>query len=131
MRARSRDNLTLVEIDTHPDTKELLGMLPEVESQQAEVHLRSARIWSAQQNEKAKGKLQAATKALGELDLSLARGILRKIDVSILKEPELARYDELLLAVEARAIELEEIQSRLPPSPPGDKQSRSKRFWKR
>lgn len=128
--ARADKHMALLSISADSETEELLGVLPERESRQAKVHLHGARMWRARQNEKARAKLQAANQALNELDLILARGILRKIDHAILEPPELARYDELLLAVEARAVEIEDIERRLPPSPPSDKQSRRNRFWR-
>lgn len=129
-RARAHDNKAILEFDTDPETKSLLSLLPEREARQAEVHLKSARIWRAKQNQKAQGKLDAACKALDELDVVLARGILRKIDTAVLDESELGRYDEVLLAVAARGMELDEIESRLPENPPGKEEHRSRRFWR-
>lgn len=129
--ARANDYGALLSIDADPQTRLLLGILSEGESRSAEIHLRGARVWRSRQNDKARSKLEAAGKALEELDLVLARGILRKIDSDVLDQSELARYDELLLAVEARAVELEDIQSGLPPLPADDKRGRRRRFWKR
>lgn len=112
--ARAHDHKALLRIDADPETVSLLSLLPERESAQAMTHLEGARIWRAKRNRKAQQKLDSAATALSELDLVLARGILRKIDSEVLGAEELARYDELLLAIEARAMELEEIQSRLP-----------------
>lgn len=122
--ARAHDNKALVAIDDDAETRSLLGMLPARESRQAVTHLDGARIWQARRNRKALDKIDAAGKALDELDLTLAKGILGKIDPSILGESELARYDELLLAIEARAMELDEIQARLPEGPVETKQRR-------
>jgi len=129
--ARAHDNKSLLTIALDPETEEILSVLPQRELRQAEVHLEAARIWQVTQNEKAKRKLDAANEAIGRLDIPLARGVLRKIDAAVLDQPELDRYDELLLAVEARAVELEEIEGQLPPTPPADKQSRQRRFWRR
>jgi hypothetical protein len=129
--ARAHDNKSLLTIALDPETERTLAVLPQRELRQAEVHLESARIWQVTQNEKAKRKLDAASKAIDGLDISLARGVLRKIDAGVIDEPELVRYDELVLAVESRAVELEEIEGRLPPTPPKDTRSRQKRFWRR
>lgn len=129
--ARAHDYRALLAVDADPETEGLLSLVSERESLQARQHLRGARIWRAQQIEKAKRKLDAAQTALSDFDLALARGILRKIDSSILDEQLMVRYDELLLAVEARSVELEDIQSRLPSSPPDQKGNPRKRFWKR
>ena len=129
--ARAHDNKSLLTIALDPETVELLAVLPQRELRQAEVHLEAARIWQVTQNEKAKRKLDAANKAIDSLDIPLARGVLRKIDPDVLDETELDRYDELLLSVEARAVELEEIESRLPPTPPAEAPPRRRRFWRR
>jgi hypothetical protein len=127
--ARAHDNKSLLQLSAEPATEQLLGVLPDRESQPARVHLNSAAIWRAKLNRKALGKLEAANKALAELDLVLAKGILRKIDAEILDEAALAEYDQLLLSVEARAMELDEIESVLPQLP--EEEQRRKRFWNR
>jgi hypothetical protein len=129
--ARADDYPALLDIDADPRTRGLLDALPDRQTRAAEVYLRGARSWRSRQNEKARKKLQAASKALDELDVVLARGILRKIDSEALEEPELTRYDELLLAVEARALELEDIESGLPNLPDHDKPHRRRKFWRR
>ena len=128
--ARAHDHRALLAIDADPDTAVLLDLLPETATQSARRHLEEARVWRGQQKEKAKGKLEAANTALNGLDLSLARGLLRKIDSSYLDDSELTRYDELLLAAEARAVELEDIQEQVPSSSPS-KKKRPRRFRKR
>ena len=128
--ARANDNRALLAANADPETETLLDLLPEGKTVQARQHLRGVRIWVAQQNENAKTKLGAARRALDEFDLVVARGILRKIDSSVLDKETLVRYDELLLAVEARAVELEDIQSRLPSPPPDQGAKPRRRFWK-
>ncbi|MFB3051598.1 MAG: hypothetical protein ACE1Z0_06385, partial [Acidimicrobiia bacterium] len=113
--ARAHDHRALLAIDTDPDTVMLLDLLPDTATRDANLHLQGARIWRDRQNEKAQDKLDAVKSALDGLDISLAKGLLRKIDSSFLGDSELARFDELLLAAEARAAELEDIQSRVPP----------------
>jgi len=129
--ARAHDHRALLAIDTDPDTAMLLDLLPDTATRDANLHLQGARIWRDRQNEKAQDKLDAVKTALDGLDISLAKGLLRKIDSSFLGDSELARFDELLLAAEARAAELEDIQSRVPPSSPGKKQKRRGRFRRR
>lgn len=129
--AHALDHKALLAIADDLETESLLGLLPSRESRQAEVHLEDARIWRAKQNRKAREKVDAADEALSKLDLVLARGILRKVDASVLGDLELARYDELLLAIEARAMELEEIKSRLPTEPPQSGERRRRGFWNR
>ena len=129
--ARAHDHRALLEIDADPDTAMLLDLLPETATHGANLHLRGARIWRDRQNEKAKDKLDAAKTALDGLDISLAKGLLRRIDSSFLGDLELARFDELLLATEARAAELEDIQRRVPSSSPDKKQKKRGRFRRR
>ena len=128
--ARANDHRALLTMADTEEADHLLGLLTDREAGQARQHLRAARLWQAQQNEKGKSKLDSASRALDELDLPMARGILRKIDGTVLDESERARFDELLLAVEARAIELEEIEGRLPPPDEG-KGNHKRRFWER
>jgi hypothetical protein len=122
--ARADDYKSLLEIGADPNTALLLSLLSESATQSASLHLRAARSWRGRQNKKTEDKLDAVQKALDGLDISLAKGLLRKIDSSILGEAELTRFDELLLATEARALELEDIQSRVPPLSPDKKQKR-------
>ena len=129
--ARAHDHRALLAIDSDPDTAMLLDLLPETATRDANLHLQGARIWRDRQNEKAQDKLDAAKTALFGLDISLAKALLRKIDSSFLGDSELARFDELLLAAEARAAELEDIQSRVPSSSPDKKQKRRRRFRRR
>ncbi len=125
--ARANDHKALLAIDGDPETAALLDLLPETATDDANAHLHWARLWRARQNKKAQGKLDAVQTVLDGLDISLAKGLLRKIDSSVLGYEELTRLDELLLAVEARALELEDIQSRVPPSSPGKKKRRFRR----
>lgn len=124
--ARADNQLALLEIDADPETSVLLDLLPDRTTRGPETHLEGARIWRRQQNKKALSKFDAAQAALDGLDVPLAKGILRKIDSRILGETELARFDELLLATEARAAELEQIEKQIPTSP--KKQKRRGRF---
>ena len=125
--ARADDYRALLVIDADSDTATLLGLLPEEATRTANVHLRGARIWRDQQNEKARHRLDAAKKALDGLDISMAKGLLARVDSSILGEAEQAWFDELLLATEARATELEAIQIGVPSSPPDKKPKRRRR----
>ena len=54
-----------------------------------------------------------------------------KIDADLFGERELRRFDELLLELESRAMELEDIQSLLPKEPPHDPKKRRGGFWNR
>lgn len=119
--ARGDEHKGLLAIDADPATEALLSVLSDRQTAQARVHLRAARAWKERQNRKARDKFSSANRALEELDLVLAKGILRKLDTEILEPSELDRYDELLLAITARSIELEEIESQIPGDPPEEK----------
>ena len=129
--ARAHDHKALLAIDADPDTARLLDLLPESATHDANLHIRAAHTWRRKKNQKAIVKLDAAQTALDGLDVVLGKGLLRKIDSSILDETEVARLDELLLAAEARAIELEDIKKDLPPAPPGKKQRKRGPFGRR
>lgn len=129
--ARAHDHKALLAIDADPDTARLLDLLPESATHDANLHIRAAHTWRRKKNQKAIVKLDAAQTALDGLDVVLGKGLLRKIDSSILDETEVARLDELLLAAEARAIELEDIKKDLPPAPPEKKQRKRGPFGRR
>ena len=129
--ARAHDHKALLAIDADPDTAKLLDLLPESATHDANLHIRAAHTWRRKKNQKAIVKLDAAQTALDGLDVVLGKGLLRKIDSSILDETEVARLDELLLAAEARAIELEDIKKDLPPAPPEKKQRKRGPFGRR
>lgn len=127
--SRAYDNKALLKLDDDPSTAETLATLTEREARGAEVHLEAARIWKAKQNERAVRKLDSAENEINELDMELARGILRKIDYEVLDQGNLDRYNNLLLELEARALELEEIEAGLPELPPG--KETPKKWWRR
>ena len=129
--ARAHDHKALLAIDADPDTARLLDLLAESATHDANLHIRAAHTWRRKKNQKAIVKLDAAQTALDGLDVVLGKGLLRKIDSSILDETEAARLDELLLAAEARAIELEDIKKDLPPAPPEKKQRKRGPFGRR
>ena len=129
--ARAHDYRALLAIDADPDTAMLLDLLPETTTRDANVHLHGARVWRRRQNEKAQDKLEAAKTALDRLDISLAKGLLRRIDVTFLGDSELAWYDELLLNTEARTVELEDIQRGVPFLSSDKKPKRWRRFRRR
>lgn len=126
--ARAHDNKALLELRASPTTAVLLSQLSDRQAAQMRVHLKAAEVWRLKQNRKANDKLDAAAKALDGLDTVLAKGILKKIDPDLLDPETLQRYDELLLGVTARKMEMEEIERSVPQTPPADDR---KRFWKR
>lgn len=108
--ARAHDHMALLRIDADPLSARLLALVPASAARSAEVHLEGARVWQGQQAEKTRQRLAEAAKALDEFDLHLARGLLDRIDVELLHEDGRARFDQLILTAEARAMEAEAIQ---------------------
>jgi hypothetical protein len=127
--ARADDRIALLTVDAQPDTVMLLDLLSDRATRGARSHLRAARTWRGQQNRKAMTKFNVVQTALDGLDVSLAKGLLRKMDSRILGGAELARFDELLLATEALTLELEDIEKQVPSSS-SNKQRRRGRFKK-
>ncbi len=109
-RARSHDHMALLRIDADPLSARLLALVPASAARSAEVHLQGARVWQARQAEKARQRLADAAQALDEFDLQLARGLLDRVDVELLNDDDHARFDQLILTAEARAMEAEAIQ---------------------
>ena len=128
--ARADEYKALLEIDADERTPGLLSLLSEKESRRAEVHLNGARTWRHTVNNKAKSKLDSAQKALDHFDLQMSRGILRKLDWEVLYPAELDRYNELMLAVEARTWEQEQIESQVEDLKPEDGDRKPRRFWR-
>ena len=123
--ARAHDDRALVLLDQDLNTRTTLAELPPKDSRQALVHLDAARAWQARHNQKVVEKLEAASAALDRLDVQLARGILRKLDWEVFDERNLKAYNELVLSVEARSMELDEIRESLP----SEKDDGSKSRW--
>ncbi len=108
--ARAHDHPALLRIDADPLSARLLALVPASAARSAEVHLEGARVWQAQQADKARQRLADAANALDEFDLHLARGLLDRVDVELLDDDDRARFDRLVLTAEARAMEAEAIQ---------------------
>lgn len=128
--ARADEYKALLVIDADEESQDLLALLSGKESRRAEVHLNGARTWRQAVNNKAKSKLDSAQKALDEFDLQMSRGILRKLDWEVLYPAELDRYNELMLAVEARTWEQEQIESQVEGLKPDEGERKHRRFWR-
>ena len=126
--ARADDHIALLTVDAESDTEMLLDLLPDKATRGARAHLHAARMWRGQQNKKAMTKFEVVQTALDGLDVSLAKGLLRKIDSRILGDSELARFDELLLATEAMSLQLEHIEKQVPEKLSDKKPKRRGRF---
>lgn len=127
--ARANQHRKLLVIADDPETPHVLDLMTEGDRRQSIVHLDAARRWRQRANEKARSKLDAVEKAISEFDVVLARGILRKVDWKLLDEPTLDRYNTLSLDVAALAVDVEDLESRIPAPEPDEKKGR--RFWNR
>lgn len=94
-----------------PDTARLLELLSDTQQDRAALYFRNATRWEESQRETALRRLSDAGKALGGLDLELARGLLARVDNTYLRSDEIAHKDSLLLDVSARSMELESLES--------------------
>lgn len=100
----------VVAIRDDPHTDYLVGLLSDTQRDRADLFFRNAARWEESQRQTARRRLADAEKALGGLDLQLARGLLARVDSRFLDEEEIARKDRLLLDVSARSMELENLE---------------------
>lgn len=107
--ALKRDYPALLEIGADPATRPLLDRLPREHAAAATIHLEAARRWREQRRSNGRRKLEEARSALDRLDLTLARALLERLEDAYLTTDDLAERDSLLLELEARAIESEEL----------------------
>lgn len=123
----AHDYRTVLEIDRHPRTHRLLALLDAAARTRSELRLREAHRWEDSRRASNNRRLAEARRALDGLDLDLARGLAAKIDEEVLDEGGRAAYDELLLAVTARTMELEHLETITPPPPLPPR----RRWWRR
>lgn len=107
--ARQHDYRRLLDIRADPATAGLLEMLTASAQQRATVHLEAATRWAERQAEANRRRLTEARAALGDLDLRLARSLVNRLDEHFLGNPEREERDGLLLEIEARWMEVEEL----------------------
>ncbi|MDR9449776.1 MAG: hypothetical protein RI637_01050 [Acidimicrobiia bacterium] len=99
----------LLEIDAQPDTARLLDALGTDLAAAARVHLDAARRWRARMEETNRRRLTEARDALNGLDLTLTRALLSRIEEDWLTDDDAAVRDEILLQMEARTMETEDL----------------------
>lgn len=130
--ARAHDNKSLLAIDADADTQMLLSLLPDTATRTAQVHLRGARIWREQQRKKHKDRFVEIQRALDGFDPGLAKGLLHRIDTDLLTDQDRQTYDNLLLNMEARLMEMERFnESTSAITAEHDEQHRKRRWWQR
>lgn len=126
--ARAHDFAALLRIALDPQTEPALDLLPQKATGTARVQLRGALKWRERQYERNAERMDEVRQALDGYDITLARGILRRIEGDLVHDDDRERYNSLLLEVEAKAIEAERLaevaNDIAPPDPP-----RKKRRW--
>jgi len=105
------DYAGLLEIDVDPDTSRLLDLLSNDLAAAARVHLGAARRWKQRKQAANRRRLEEAGDALAGLDLALTRGMLGRIEEDWLIPEDAAIRDDLLLRMEARTMETEELNT--------------------
>lgn len=99
----------LLEIDAQPDTIRLLNALGTDLAAAARLHLDAARRWKVRMEEANRRRLTEARDALNGFDLTLTRALLSRIEEDWLTSDDAAARDEILLQMEARTMETEDL----------------------
>ncbi len=105
------DYRALLEIDAQPETARLLDLLSNDLAAAARVHLDAAQRWSRRREEANRRRLEEARVALDRYDLALTRALLGRIEEGWLTPEDAAVRDGMLLELEARSMETEELTS--------------------
>jgi hypothetical protein len=103
------DHRGLLEIDAAPDTARLLDGLGTDLAAAARVHLDAARRWKSQMEAANRRRLEEARDALNGFDLALTRALLSRVEEDWLTPGDAAERDDVLLQMEARTMETEEL----------------------
>jgi hypothetical protein len=101
----------LLKLDAQPDTARLLDLLNTDLAAAARVHLDAAQRWKTRKVEANHRRLQEAQTALNGFDLVLTRALLSRIEEDWLTPEDASARDEILLRVEARSMETEELNT--------------------
>jgi len=99
----------LLEIDAQLDTARLLDALGTDLAAAARLHLDAARRWKVRMEKTNRRRLEEAQAALNGFDLTLTRALLSRIEEDWLTSDDAAVRDEILLQMEARAMETEDL----------------------
>ena len=103
------DHRGLLEIDAAPDTARLLELLGNDLAAAARLHLEAAQRWKIRMEETNQRRLEEAAVALDGFDLTLTRALLSRIEEDWLTPDDTAARDEILLQLEARTMETEDL----------------------
>lgn len=103
------DHRGLLDIDADPNTARLLALLSGDLAAAARVHLEAARRWRQRREEANRRRLEEARAALNGFDLALTRALLSRIEDDWLAPEDVSTRDQILLLMEARLMETEEL----------------------
>jgi hypothetical protein len=103
------EHRSLLEIDADPDTSVLLESLGTDLAAAARLHLDAARRWRVRMEETNSRRLEEAQTALDSFDLTLTRALLSRIEEDWLTAAAVAVRDDILLQLEARTMETEDL----------------------
>jgi hypothetical protein len=99
----------LLALAEHPDTEPLLDLLSNDLASGARVHLEAAERWRQRRIQANRRRLSEAHDALDSFDVPLARALLGRIEDEWLEPEDTAERDQLLIRMEARNMESEEL----------------------
>jgi hypothetical protein len=105
------EHRALLEIDADPATSRLLDSLGTDLAAAARLHLDAARRWRLRMEETNSRRLEEAQAALDAFDLALTRALLSRIEEDWLTPDHAAVRDEILLQLEARTMETEDLSA--------------------
>ncbi|MDH3261470.1 MAG: hypothetical protein OEM81_07435 [Acidimicrobiia bacterium] len=103
------EHRSLLEIAADPDTSRLLDLLGTDLAAAARLHLDAAGRWKVRMEETNRRRLDEAQAALDGFDLTLSRAVLSRIEEDWLTPNDAAVRDGILLQMEARTMETEEL----------------------
>jgi hypothetical protein len=119
---------TLLEIGADPATAPLLDRLGNDVGAAARAHLEGARRWRDRRHAANGERLDEARRAFAAFDLPIARKRLSRLETEWLTDEQAAERDDLLLAIEQRAIEAAELNA---VARAAEEEHRKRRWWRR
>jgi len=120
--------LALMEIAANPSTNPLLDLLSGPARQRSDIYLRETSHWVDKQRSANHRRLTDARDALDALDVDLAKAILGRVDSQFLDEAGSDERDRLIIEMESRSMELEELTGAAEQVIAAEKPARRKRW---
>jgi hypothetical protein len=104
------DHMSILDVQADPATTPLLSLLSDAARDRAELTFRIAERWGDSQRQVNARRLGEAHRAFDAFDVELARGLLARLYDRFLTTEQVAERDDLLLALSARSMELEDLR---------------------